>query len=164
MLNFSSLPATQTALDKFLTIFQENFKVFQENSLTNFRKLKIWIPYIFVNKQRMFMLNFSPLPATQTHLDKFLTIFQENFRVCQENSVANFKKFQIWIYIYIGQLALHVHAKFQLSTCYSDQLRQIFDHFSRKFKKFSRKLLSEFQKNPNLNTHLYLSISIACLC
>jgi hypothetical protein len=32
MPNFSSLPATQTDLDKFLTFFQENFRVFQENS------------------------------------------------------------------------------------------------------------------------------------
>jgi hypothetical protein len=28
--------------------------------------------------------------ATQTDLDKFLTFFQENLRVFQENSVANF--------------------------------------------------------------------------
>jgi hypothetical protein len=41
------------------------------------------------------MLNFSSLPATQTGLDNFFTIFQENFRVFQGNSEANFKKFQI---------------------------------------------------------------------
>jgi hypothetical protein len=32
MPNFSSLPATQNDLDKFLTIFQEIFIIFQENS------------------------------------------------------------------------------------------------------------------------------------
>jgi hypothetical protein len=43
----------------------------------------------------MVMPHFSSLPATQTDIDKFLTIFQENFRVFQENSLANFKNFQI---------------------------------------------------------------------
>jgi hypothetical protein len=40
----------------------------------------------------MFMLNFSSLTCTQTDLDKFLTIFEENFRIFQENSLACFKK------------------------------------------------------------------------
>jgi hypothetical protein len=42
--------------------------------------------FLFVNKQRMIMPNFSSLPATQTDLDKFLTFFQEHLRVLQENS------------------------------------------------------------------------------
>jgi hypothetical protein len=54
--------------------------------------------------------------------------------------------------------------QFQLSTCYPDRLRQIFDLFPRKFQSFSRKLLSEFQKTPNLNIHFYLSINSACSC
>jgi hypothetical protein len=43
MPNFSSLPATQTDLDKFLTFSQENFKNFQENSLENFKKVKFLV-------------------------------------------------------------------------------------------------------------------------
>jgi hypothetical protein len=31
MQNFSSLASTQTDLDKFLTIFEENSRIFQEN-------------------------------------------------------------------------------------------------------------------------------------
>jgi hypothetical protein len=64
----------------------------------------------------------------------------------------------------ISQLATHDDADFQLFTCYPDRLRQIFDLFSRKFQSFSGKLLSEIQKIPNLNIHLYLSISNACSC
>jgi hypothetical protein len=37
----------------------------------------------------MFMQNFSSLASTQTVLDTFLTIFEENFRNFQENSLAN---------------------------------------------------------------------------
>jgi hypothetical protein len=42
----------------------------------------------------MFMQNFNSLACTQTDFDKFLTIFEENFRIFQENSEANSKKFQ----------------------------------------------------------------------
>jgi hypothetical protein len=42
----------------------------------------------------MFMRNFSPLACTQTDVDKFLTIFEENFRILKENSQANLKKIQ----------------------------------------------------------------------
>jgi hypothetical protein len=41
MSNFSSLPATQTDLDQFLTFFQENFRVFQKNFEANFKKFQI---------------------------------------------------------------------------------------------------------------------------
>jgi hypothetical protein len=37
----------------------------------------------------MFMQNFSSLASSQTDLDTFLTIFEENFRIFQENSLAN---------------------------------------------------------------------------
>jgi hypothetical protein len=43
----------------------------------------------------MFMQYFSFLVSTQTDLDKFLTIFEENSWIFQENSPANSKKFQI---------------------------------------------------------------------
>jgi hypothetical protein len=35
MQNFSSLACTQMDLDKFLTIFEEHFRIFQENCLAN---------------------------------------------------------------------------------------------------------------------------------
>jgi hypothetical protein len=77
----------------------------------------------------MFMQNISSLACTQTDLDTFLTIFEENFRIFQENSLANSKKIQILVSYFILNLAKHVHVKFQLSTFYPDELRQIFDHF-----------------------------------
>jgi hypothetical protein len=78
--------------------------------------------------------------------------------------LANFKKIQIRIFIFICQLPSNGHTKFQLSPCYSDRFRQIFDHFSRKYQFFPRKFqsfLSKFQKSQILCTHLYLSISNA---
>jgi hypothetical protein len=72
------------------------------------------------------MPNFSSLPATQTGLDKFLTIFQENFRVFQENSLANFEKVKFLVLTYICKLATHVSAKFQLSSFFPDELRRNF--------------------------------------
>jgi hypothetical protein len=44
--------------------------------------------------ENMFMQNFSCLASTQTDFDKFLAIFEENFRIFQENILANSKKFQ----------------------------------------------------------------------
>jgi hypothetical protein len=40
----------------------------------------------------MSMPNFCSLPATQTHLDKFLTFSQENFRVFPEKLFSDFQK------------------------------------------------------------------------
>jgi hypothetical protein len=77
----------------------------------------------------MFMQNFSSLASIQTDLDTFLTIFEENFRIFQENSLANSKKFQTSVYNFMPNQAKHIHAKFQLSSLYPDGLGQIFDHF-----------------------------------
>jgi hypothetical protein len=90
------------------------------------------------------MQNFSSLACTQTDLDIFLTIFEENSRFFQENSKANSKKFQTGICNFILKLAQHVHAKFQLSSFYPDGLGYIFDHFWRKFQDFSGQLFSKF--------------------
>jgi hypothetical protein len=92
------------------------------------------------------MPNFSFLPATQTDLDKFLTFFQKNFRVFQENSSVNSKKVKFLVLTYIFQLATHVHAKLQLSSFYPDGHLQIFDLFQGKFKIFLKKI----QNFPNL--------------
>jgi hypothetical protein len=40
------------------------------------------------------MQKFSSLASIQPDLDKFLTIFEENSRTFQENSVENSEKFQ----------------------------------------------------------------------
>jgi hypothetical protein len=77
----------------------------------------------------MGMQNISSLVCTQTDLDTFLTIFEENFRIFQENSLANSIKFQTWVSHFIFNLAKHIHVEFQLSSLYPDGLRQIFDHF-----------------------------------
>jgi hypothetical protein len=42
----------------------------------------------------MFMQNFSSLACTQTDLDTFLNIFEEKFRIFQENSLANSQNFK----------------------------------------------------------------------
>jgi hypothetical protein len=93
----------------------------------------------YLNKQSMFMQNFSSLASTQTDLDTFLTILEENFRIFQENSIANSKKIQTWVRNFIFNLKKQRHAKFQLSNLYSDRLRHIFGHFWRKFQDFACK-------------------------
>jgi hypothetical protein len=45
-------------------------------------------------------------------------------------------------------VATHVHAKFQLSSGYPDELRQIFDHFSSIFQNFLREI-SKFSNSEN---------------
>jgi hypothetical protein len=96
------------------------------------------------------MQNFSSLDCTQTDLDKFLTIFEENFKIFQENSLANSKKFQTWVCNFILNLAKHVHAKFQnfssSPSFYPDGLRQIFYLFSRKIQDFLKENLEFAQK------------------
>jgi hypothetical protein len=59
----------------------------------------------------MFMQNFSSPASTQTDIDKFLTFFQENFRIFQKNSSANFKKIQICVCSFKYEKVNHVHAK-----------------------------------------------------
>jgi hypothetical protein len=93
----------------------------------------------------MFMQNFSSLACTQTDLDKFLTIFEENFRTFQENSLASSKKFQTWVRNFILNLAKHVHAKFHPSL----YPLQIFDLFQEKFKIFYKENL-EFSKSKKV--------------
>jgi hypothetical protein len=66
--------------------------------------------------------NFSSQACNQTGLDTFLTIFEENLRIFQENSLENLKKFQTSVSHFILNLAKHVHAKFQLSSLYPDGL------------------------------------------
>jgi hypothetical protein len=109
MQNFSSLACSQTDLDTFLNICEENVRIFQENSLANLKNPNL-------SMQTRFMQNFSSLASTQTDLDKFMTIFEENFSIFQENTFANSKKFQTWVRNFMFDLAKHVHAKLQLSS------------------------------------------------
>jgi hypothetical protein len=82
------------------------------------------------------MQNFSSLACTQTDLDTFLSILEENFRIFQKNSLTNPKQLQTGVSHFIPHLAKHVHAKFKLSSFYPAGLRQIFDIFSRKNQDF----------------------------
>jgi hypothetical protein len=88
----------------------------------------------------MFMQNFSFIASTQTDTDTFLTIFEENFRIFQENSLVNSKIFQIRVCNFIHNLAKHGHAKFQFSSFYPDGLRHIFDLFQEKLTIFLKKI------------------------
>jgi hypothetical protein len=107
MLNFSSLPATQTDLDQFLTFFSRKFQSFSEKPLSEF---------LFSGK---LLKDFQKIPNSNNHF--YLSISNE------------------W--------SCRIPALYLLP----DRLRQIFDHFSRKFQRFSGKLLSVFQKIANLN-------------
>jgi hypothetical protein len=81
MQNFCSLAYTQTDLDKFLTIFEENSRNFQKNLLfSKFQKCPN-LSIQFSTQPSMFMQNFSSPASTQTDLDKFLTFFEEKFKI-----------------------------------------------------------------------------------
>jgi hypothetical protein len=67
-------------------------------------------------------------------LDKFLNIFEENFKIFQEKRIQ--KKIQTWVCNFILNLAKHVQAKFQPSNLNLDGLRQIFDRISRNIQDF----------------------------
>jgi hypothetical protein len=77
------------------------------------------------------------------YLDGFRHIIEENFRIFQENSLANFKnsKPECATLYFILYLAKHVYAKFQLSSLYPDGLRQKFYLFSRKIQDFLKENL-----------------------
>jgi hypothetical protein len=77
----SSLACTQTDIDTFLTIFEENSSNFPENSQANSKKTKPEYAILYSTWQSMFMENFSPLACTQTDLGKFLTFFQEKIKI-----------------------------------------------------------------------------------
>jgi hypothetical protein len=73
----------QTDLDQFLTFFEKMSRIYQENSQAkpkNITLVSIDTRQVAKHDQAEFQ------PATQTDLDKFLTFFQENFRVFQEYS------------------------------------------------------------------------------
>jgi hypothetical protein len=97
----------------------------------------------------------------QTNLDQFVRFFEKISRNYQENSQAKPKNITL-VSIYTRQVAKHDQAEFQPAT--QTDLDKFLTIFSRKFQSFSGKLFSEFQKIPNFNIHLYLSISSACLC
>jgi hypothetical protein len=71
----------QTDLDQFLTFFEKISRIYQENSRAkpkNITLVSIDTRQVAKHDQADFQ------PATQTDLDKYLTFFQENFRVFQE--------------------------------------------------------------------------------
>jgi hypothetical protein len=73
----------QTDLDQFLKFFENISRIYQENSQAepkNITLVSIDTRQVAKHDQAKFQ------PATQTDLDKFLTISQENFRVFQESS------------------------------------------------------------------------------
>jgi hypothetical protein len=97
----------------------------------------------------MGMQNSSSLACNQTSLNTYMTIFEENFRIFQENSLVNSKKFQTCLCNFLLNLAKHVPAKFQLSSLYPDGLRQIFDLLSRKIQDFLKENF-EFSKSEKV--------------
>jgi hypothetical protein len=79
MQNLSSLVSTQPDLDTFLTIFEENSKIFQENSLANSKKNPNLGMQLTTKSSKAFSCKISAA-YTQTDLDKFLTFFKKNSR------------------------------------------------------------------------------------
>jgi hypothetical protein len=107
MQNFRSSTHFWHFLKKISRFFRKPLKRISKNY-----KFEYAISYL--NYQSMFMQNVSPLASL--YPDGLRHIFEENFRIFQENSLANSKKFQTWVRNFIIYLAKHRHAKFQLSS------------------------------------------------
>jgi hypothetical protein len=146
MQNFSSLASTQTDLDKFLTIFEENSRIFQKNSSANSKKYQIWVCNFILNLAKHVYAKFQIPSFYSDGLRHTFDHFWKKNRIFQENSLANSKKIQTWVSNCIFNLAKHVHAKFKLSSLYLDGLRLIFYLFSRKIQDFLKENL-EFSKS-----------------
>jgi hypothetical protein len=73
----------QTDLDQFLIFFEKISRNYQEKSQA---KLKNKTLVSFDTRQVAKQDQAEFQPVTQTDLDKFLTFFQENFRIFQKNS------------------------------------------------------------------------------
>jgi hypothetical protein len=114
-----------------------------------------------LKKPRFWKTSFQPSTYYPNRLRQILDLFSRKFQSFSEKLLSKFQKIQNLSIYFIFQLATHVNAEFQLTTCYLDRLRQIVDLFSRKFQSFSWKLLRKFQKSQILSTHLYFSISNA---
>jgi hypothetical protein len=85
MQNFSSLACTQTGFDTFLTNLKKNSRIFQENSSANSKKFQTWVFHFILNLAKHVYEKFQLSSSTQTDLDKFVTIFDENSMIFQEN-------------------------------------------------------------------------------
>jgi hypothetical protein len=122
---------------------------FQENKVLKTLLQSLSFEILFFSSQK------------KTNLDQFLTFFRKKNQNLSGKLSGKTEKHNIGIHWYASSSKAWSS---QISACYPDGLRIIFDHFSRKFQNFSEKLLSEFQKIPNLSIHFYFSISNEWSC
>jgi hypothetical protein len=92
---------------------------------------------------------------------KILDIFRKNIQKLSGKLSGKTENITL-VSIDTRQVACMIKPNFNLLP--RPTLINFWPFFSRKFQSFSGKLLSEFQKIPNLNIHLYLSISSTCSC
>jgi ribosomal protein S17E len=140
MQNFSSLDCNQTDLSTFMTIFEENFRIFQENSLENSIKLQTWVSHFILNLVKHVHAKFHFSSFYPDGLRHIFDHFEENSRIFQENSKANSKKFQIWVCNFILNLAKHFHAHFSSLDCTQTDLDKFLTIFQEKCKIFLKKI------------------------
>jgi hypothetical protein len=109
----------------------------------------------------MFMQYFSSLACTQTDLDKFLIIFEENFRMSfiLETLINVFRCFigrgSIFLILFCLKIGLSTIEKRTQHFSSFFNGRFLNKKVSTKFQDFSEKLLSEFKKHPNLSMQFY---------
>jgi hypothetical protein len=92
MQNFGSPASTQTDLEYFLTIFQVNFKKFQnfsEKLLSELKKIQICVWCFLLQLAEHVSANFNSLASTQTNFNQNLS------------HLAFFKKIQKWFEIFL---------------------------------------------------------------
>jgi hypothetical protein len=194
MQNFSSLACTQTDLDDFLTIFEENSRIFQENSLANSKNFQNWVCKSILDHAKFQLSTLVINRHNLSFYDSWFYFILHRFYVSGvfygKNSVLHRRRFEpmtVWNHFWHKNTIPHpsVHGysnswkvnyvlNFNMNNIldlidfwkrtgyvlavvkltkwffecsfYPDGLRQIIDHFWRKFQDFSGRLLSEFQR------------------
>jgi hypothetical protein len=116
-----------------LTFFEKISRYYQENSQAKPKNITL----VSINTRQV-AKQASRISAC--YPDGFRLIFDLFSRKSQNFSEKLSSEFQkipnLSIHFYL--LATHVNAEFQLSTCYPDRLRQIFDLFQENFRFFQK--------------------------
>jgi hypothetical protein len=81
MQTFSSPALTQTDLDIFLTFYQENIRIFQKNSETNFKNIQILVCSLMLQLAKQVHASFNYLASTQTAIATFLTFLLATYGI-----------------------------------------------------------------------------------
>jgi hypothetical protein len=136
-LNINFQLATHVHAEFQLSHFSRKFQSFLGKLLSEFQKIPNLSIHFYFSISNACECRISTLFLHSDRRRQIFDLFSRKFQSFSGKLLSEFQKIPyLNIHIYFS-IAAHVHAEFQLSTCFSDRLRQIIDHFSRKFQSFS---------------------------